>query len=249
MGLCGEHPGSDWVLNSPGTTHYYRFIIPDPTNCQPIVAPFLLYNLYIARPEVHATFGKGCQIYRRTLQLTPVDYTCPPLTPEQLCVFDTQEPFAYAVNKVINDYFPHDLSTAIWQYQHHKQFQYVVQSAIRHLQDKKYKHLEKALEVLSDLEDANVLGRLLAHADVIDMAFDSNDDHHHAWAQVLSDFRGHITQSALDPRINPYRSIKGEPIPTFFPSRACSKERNHLEVRYMEHQDRLEERIRKYSAP
>ena len=141
------------------------------------------------------------------------------------------------------------MGLTIRQYQHHKQSQYAVQSAIRHLQDKEYKHLEKALKVLSDLEDANVLGHLLAHADVIDMAFDSNDDHHHAWAQVLLDFRSHITQSTLDPWINPYRSIEGEPIPTFFPSRACSKERNHLEVHYMEHQDRLEERIHKYSAP
>ena len=94
MGLCGEHPGGNWVLNSPSITHYYRFIIPDPTNCQLIVAPFLLYNLYVACPKVHATFGKGCQIYRRTLQPTPVDYTCPPLTPEQLRVLDAQEPFA-----------------------------------------------------------------------------------------------------------------------------------------------------------
>ena len=58
--------------------------------------------------------------------------------------------------------------------------------------------MEKALEVLSNLKDANVLGRLLAHIDVINMTFDSNNDNDHIWAQVLSDFKGHITQSMLD---------------------------------------------------
>ena len=56
-GYCGEHPGAGWVLNSPGTTHYYHFIIPHLDNNAPIVAPFLQYQIALKGSEVFGTFG------------------------------------------------------------------------------------------------------------------------------------------------------------------------------------------------
>ena len=66
-GYCGEHPGVGWVLNSPGTTHFYRFIIPHPDNGAPIVAPFLQYHITLEGSEVSGTFGKGYITYKRAL--------------------------------------------------------------------------------------------------------------------------------------------------------------------------------------
>ena len=66
-GYCGEHPGVGWVLNSPGTTHFYRFIIPHPDNGAAIVAPFLQYHIALEGSEVFSTFGQGYSVHKRAL--------------------------------------------------------------------------------------------------------------------------------------------------------------------------------------
>ena len=66
-GYCGEHPGVGWVLNSPGTTHFYRFIIPHPDNGAPIVAPFLQYHIALKGSEVFGTFSQGYTVHKRAL--------------------------------------------------------------------------------------------------------------------------------------------------------------------------------------
>ena len=96
-----------------------------------------------------------------------MDRLCPPLTPEQLQLLNIQAPFASTITKIVNNYFPPDLTTGVHQYQFYKDTQYALQASIKSLQDKELQYLEGAMEVLSGLENANVLGRLLAHKDII----------------------------------------------------------------------------------
>ena len=41
--ICRQHPGQGWMVNTIGTTHYYRLLIRDPSTDKNIVAPFILY--------------------------------------------------------------------------------------------------------------------------------------------------------------------------------------------------------------
>ena len=215
-GYCGEHPGVGWVLNSPGTTHFYRFIIPHPDNGAPIVAPFLQYHIALEGSEVFSTFGQGYIVHKRALQPTPVEYDAPPLTPEQLRIFDASEPFAYAVSKVVNEYFPYDLLAAVQQYQFYKSTQYALQRTIQTAHTKELKYSEKALEVLLEMENANVLGHLLAHMDILAMALTPKPDAHFAYIKAIRGFDGDITETTLDLHVNRHRSTikeQGKPIP------------------------------------
>ena len=72
----------------------------------PIVAPILQYHIALEGSEVFSTFVQGYTVHKHALQPTPVEYNTPPLTPEQLHIFDASEPFAYAVSKVVDKYFP-----------------------------------------------------------------------------------------------------------------------------------------------
>jgi hypothetical protein len=96
-----------------------------------------------------------------------MDRLCLLLTPEQLQLLDSQAPFAFAVTKVIDNYFPPDLAMGVCQYQFYKDTQYALQASVKSLEDKAQCFLEGAMKVLSGLENANVLGRLLAHPDII----------------------------------------------------------------------------------
>ena len=204
------------MLNSLRTTHFYRFIIPHPDNGAPIVAPFLQYHIALEGSEVFGTFGQGYIIHKRTLRPTPVDYDSPPLTPEQLRILDASEPYAYTVSKVVNEYFPYDLLAAVRQYQFYKSTQYALQRIIQTARAKELKYSEKALKVLSEMENANILGRLLAHMNVLSMALTPNTDTHFACIKAIRNFEGNITESVLDLRVNRHRSAiqeQGEPIP------------------------------------
>ena len=72
--------------------------------------------------------------------------------------------------------------------------------------------------VLSELENANILGRLLAHTDQLAEALAPNPDANAQYIKVIKGFTGNITESALDQCINHYRSAieeQGEPIPDY----------------------------------
>ena len=225
-GYCGEHPGVGWVLNFSGTTHFYCFIIPHPDNGAPIIAPFLQYHIALTGSEVFGTFGQGYIIHKHALQPTPVEYDAPPLTPEQLRIFDASEPFAYAVSKVVDEYFPYDLLAAVWQYQFYKSTQYALQCTIQTTRAKELKYSMKALEILLEMENANILGCLLAHMDVLSMALASKPDAHFAYIKMIRGFDGDITETALDLRVNRHRfAVKeqGEPIPNSVFDEQCAK--------------------------
>ena len=246
-GYCGKHPGVGWVLNSPRTTHFYRFIIPHPDNGAPIVAPFLQYHIALEGSEVFGTFGQGYTVHKRALRLTPVDYDSPPLTPEQLCIFDASEPYAYAVSKVVNKYFPYDLLAMVWQYQFYKSTQYALQHTIQTACTKELKYSKKALEVLSEMENTNVLGHLLAHMDVLSMALAPKPNAHFAYIKAIRGFDGDITETTLDLRVNCHHSAvkeQSEPIPNPVFDEQCAKEQHILD----KCEDALERRKRQCCA-
>jgi hypothetical protein len=138
--------------------------------------------------------------------------------PDQLAILDSRAPFAEAVNKIINQNFPLHISAAIKQYQHLQEEKYSTQQHIRRLQEREYKYLEKAMCVLSELENANILGRIVAHDDDI---LDCLAADHHAAGQFLKIarlFEGTIPQSAIDARANPFRTAPSARTPTPTPT-------------------------------
>jgi hypothetical protein len=212
--VCGEHPGMGWELNDPLTTSYYRVLIPDPTTNRLIVAPFISYAIQYSKAEVQATYGKGYPVHTRVLQPLPMDYLCPPLTPDQLTILDSRAPFAEAVNKIINQNFPLHISAAIKQYQHLQEKKYSAQQHIHCHQEREFKYLEKAMCVLSELENANILGRIVAHDDNILHCLAT--DHHAAnqFLKITRLFEGTIPQSAIDAHANPFHTAPSARTPT-----------------------------------
>ena len=71
------------------------------------------------------------------------------------------------MSKVVDEYFPYNLLATVRQYQFYKSTQYTLQRTIQTTSVKEMKYAEKVLEVLSEMENANILGRLLAHMDVL----------------------------------------------------------------------------------
>ena len=209
MTVCGTHPGQGWEINNPLTKNYYRFLIPDSSTKCNIIAPFITYRF--ARcdaPSISGTYGSGYPIHTHPLTATPMDYVCPTITLDQLCLLDTKEPFANTVNHIINMYFPLNLSTTVRQYQHFRETEYAIQCTIHKLQEKEMCYIEKAVGVLQELENANILGHLLMHEDEIHniLLQESKGKFHPISSQdpltsytiLAKSFRGTIMQSALD---------------------------------------------------
>ena len=97
------------------------------------------------------------------------------------------------------------------------------------------------------MENANVLGRLLAHMDVLSMALAPNIDAHFACIKVIRNFDGNITETVLDVRINRHRSAvqeQGEPIPDSVLDEQYAKEQCIIDER----EDALERRKRQCRA-
>jgi hypothetical protein len=171
---CGEHPGEGWHRNDPFTIHHYPIEIFNPVNYDRINAPYLTFHIHRDHADVSATYGKGYPIITRNLEPVPMDYYCPPLTPEQIEIFDPKIGFAEALKRIINDHLPLHLSTAVQRYQYYRSVQYKSQKEIQRLKEKEYRYMEKAIGELSGLENANILGRLVPHETEIlqDIAID-----------------------------------------------------------------------------
>ena len=151
------------------------------------------------------------------------------------------------MSKVVDEYFPYDLLATVRQYQFYKSTQYALQRTIQAAHAKELKYSEKALEVLSEMENANVLGRLLAHMDILSMALAPNTDAHFACIKAIRNFEGNITETALDARINRHRSAiqeQGEPNPDSVLDEQYAKEQRIIDER----EDALERRKRQCRA-
>ena len=258
--VCGEHPGMGWDLNDPFTTIFYRIQIPDPTTNRVIVAPYISYSIQRNRAEVQGTYGKGYPIITRLLEPIPVDYYCPPVTPEQMIILDAKAPFASVLNKILNEKFPLAISAAVRRYQYYQEEKYATQAQIRRLQEKENQCLERAMCVLSDLENTNILGRLACFEDEVYHDLTHDQVAAFQFLKAIHTYRGVITTSALDGTPNPWRKHfttisdaststcdfsprhaaaqrqSRQRVTTFTSplkgrlDRRCSKERNHDEV-------------------
>ena len=272
--ICGEHPGEGWHRNDPFTIHHYPLEIFNPVNYDRINAPYLTFHIHRDHADVSATYGRGYPIITRTLQAVPVDYFCPPLTPEQIEILDPKIGFAGALKRIIDDRLPLHLSAAVQRYQYYKSVQYKSQKEMQRLKEKEYRYMEKAIGELSELESANILGRLVPYENEVceDIAMDQYESGH--FVSLLRSYKGPVTMSGLDPRANPFRPgaarhhLHPEDTPYkarldpdleycdkhrglrhSFPkghARMCSKERNHQDVedRLRDTADLIEDTLR-----
>jgi hypothetical protein len=209
----GEHPGHGWEVNSWGTTHYYHLLICNPITGYYIVAPYVTYSINQEKPKISGTYSRGHPIVTHVLRPIRVDYICPTITPPQLRLLDIEAPYADAVNHVINNYFPYNLSARVRQYQFYKEKEYQVQCRIRDLQHQEMHYLEKAMGLLSELENANILGHLLAHTKIIQSTIRDTDPLAVIPFKHIADtFASDITQSATDTHVNIHRKMKKDHI-------------------------------------
>ena len=108
-----------------------------------------------------------------------------------------------AINKVLKEHAPIDLITSVQQYCHYRDTQYHIQSCANHLHQKEMQYFEKAMEVLSGLENANILGWIMAHNNVMmqELADTSGAVLH--YLEIVRKFKEEVTKSTADTTINP----------------------------------------------
>jgi hypothetical protein len=207
--VCGQHPGQGWDYNAYGTPKYYRLLITDPSSGKNVVAPFLSYAINQSRPTISGTYGKGYPIKTRPLSASKVDYLAPTITHEQQTLFDSDAPFAAAIDLVLDKFAPYDLAASIRQYRYFKDTQYAIQASIGKLREKEMRYMERAVEILSDLENANALGRIFAHeADITQYLIEhSTPAAYIAYVKIVESFTGQVAHSALDTRTRTPRVI------------------------------------------
>jgi hypothetical protein len=129
-----------------------------------------------------------------------VDYTCPPLTPDQTAILRQDESFSDVVDYIIQEHLSFDVQAEVQEFCHYDNAHQAIQTTITQLQDKYMHYLERSMEVLSDLENANVLGRILAHHE----DFDDNPKAYATFFTKVAPFKGHVTNSSHDTTVDPY---------------------------------------------
>jgi len=201
--LSGENPGEPWIFNTIGSPDYFRLLISDPAiPREQIVAPWIKYDLTIAQPEIAGTFGKNYPITLRGLRPTPVDYICPTLTPSQLEVLDSKAQCGEVIDWILAEHCPKDLLAGVLTYRHYQEAQYATQRQINALQECHMYYLERHMEALSALENANILGRILAHVE----DFEGYPEAYATFFCAVAPFHGHITYSGTNTAIDRYMS-------------------------------------------
>jgi hypothetical protein len=198
--LSGEEPGYDWRYNKFGEFNYYRFLIQDPNlPHRQVVAPYIRYNMDPANPQISGTFGRNYPITTRSLRPSPVDYRTPTLTALQLHILRTGEPFTPIIDYIIDEHCPLDLKAGIINYRYHDNARHAIEATIKSLHERAQHHLEKSIQALDFLENANILGRLIAHTE----EFDDNPTAYAAFFHAVTPFKGHVTYSGSNTQIDP----------------------------------------------
>lgn len=159
--ICGPSPGPEWIYNTPGGVEYFRFLIPNPETRRACVAPWLKYVFTPSHSTVSATYGAEYPIYKRSLRPTPVDYDTRTLTPQETRLFNTGEDFTTAVDFILQHCAPFDVISGIQHYRMYRDAANATQARIKAEQEKFMEQLERSMEVLSDLENADAFNRLI----------------------------------------------------------------------------------------
>ena len=221
--LSRENPGEPWIFNTIGSPDFFCILIPDPAMlCQQILAPWIKYNPKDeAQPEIAGTFGKNYPIIIRSLHPTPVNYLCPVLTPSQLQILDAKQPYGEVINWILVKHCPKDLLAGVLTYCHYQEAQYTTQCQINALQECHMHYLEKRMEALSSLENANILGRILTHVE----DFKGYPQAYANFFKHATPFCSHITYSSTNTAINRYMSggiALGLPASAYTPPCVCT---------------------------
>ena len=201
--VCGQHPGQGWDANLPGTKNYFHILIADPFSGQQVVAPYVSFATNQSHPTISETYSKGHPIRTRPLTAASVDYATPTITVEQQELFYTKAPFTTTIDHIVEQFCPLDLAAAICQYQYYKDTQYAIWVSIKQLQEKEMRYVKRAVKILSDLENANAVGRILAHEhDINQYALDHlTPAALVTYYKISQTFKGPIAHSATDTRI------------------------------------------------
>ncbi len=198
--MCGETPGSNWQYNEFGNLDYFRFLIPDPHfPGYQMVAPWIKYDMDPANPQISGSYGINYPSVTRSLRAIPVPYRTPTLAPGQNRVLRTGELFTDVIDYILEEHCPKDLVTSVHNYRYHDDARQALEAKIAALHEKAYYHLEKSVCAISDLENTNILGRLIAHA----KDFDNNPRAYAAFFQAIGKFTGNVTYSGSNTQIDP----------------------------------------------
>lgn len=209
---CSEHPDMGWSVNDPLALHYYPTLIPDPTTAtyHPITAPYVTFSILPYKAEVSATYDRDYPILTCSLAPISVKYTCLPITPDQRALL-MQPPFDKAITTVVKSHLPITLDATLKHYKYFQERKYCAQAKIQKLQDclawacdNENWASEKVVCELSDMENANFLGRLFCHEDEILHHLSSRPRNADTFLCHALNFEGPIIQSELDPTPNPH---------------------------------------------
>jgi len=124
------------------------------------------------------------------------------LTPSQLEVLDSKAQCGEVIDWILTKHCPKDLLTGVLTYCHYQEAQYATQRQINALQEHHMYYLERRMEVLSALENANILGRILAHME----DFEGYPKAYATFFRAVAPFHGHITYSGTNTAIDCYMS-------------------------------------------
>ena len=204
---CGKHPGEGWVLNDPLTNKYFPIVIPDPHSIkQTLIAPYIHCSILEASAQVWGTFGKGYPTMGCTMNVVLVDYPCPTLTPEQLMLLSPELEWFVALQKTLDTDFPIHISAGARRYFFYKRLQYSMQQKIKTLQHHEMAYMEKVMGELSELENTNIMGHLVAAQPNFLHHLTHNQAACQRVARILDSYTGPIPNSPLDGQHNPYRN-------------------------------------------
>ncbi len=93
----------------------------------------------------------------------PVPYRTAPLTADQHALFCSLEPFATAIDEVLEQMDTNDLKAGVIQYRHYCDQCHALRTKIQNMSDMLMEVKEHQIEALDDLEAANAFGRLHTH--------------------------------------------------------------------------------------
>jgi hypothetical protein len=89
-----------------------------------------------------------------------VEYATKPIEPVESRLFNFDETFAPAVNTILQECAPYDLVAGVQQYRYFRNLARTIQVTMENHQQRFHTALERTMEVMSDLENADAFNRL-----------------------------------------------------------------------------------------
>ena len=135
--------------------------------------------------------------------------------PAHIALLNTA-PILDAIQSVVNTHFSTHLNVAFKHYCHFQEQKYAAQGRIQclkdcitNLQELENSMMEKAMCVLSEMEDTNFWGRLYTCDEQVLHQLAAQPIAADTFIRTTLSFEGTYTQSALNPQPNPWRHAPG----------------------------------------